>query len=398
MLERDWPRTRPYADLAHADLLASIDRILRPDGSYVEGPMYFNPVGRDAALALYYHSRVRKQEFLQALPDRMQRSADFAELVLTTTREGDFIPYGDSYSRDFPPFVKAVMAAAMPESAWGEMLRRTVSRDRSDPALWPLQEPFRPNYLTSLSDVVIAWRLARQARSGSFVPRAFVHLPESGMMASLRRIGAQPLKLLLIGNRARATHNHEDKGSFVLEFAGETFITDPIRAVSYGDPAIALGKQAQSHNLLIPFGTLDRPAQLNPLPVDVKPQGRGDALSFHAAVDLAPGWPGFYRKWTRSWDSPSPERLTLRDDYELAQGTGVEFVLWTEREVTVETRTVRFTGKTGGMRLVAPEDCTVAVQEVPAPQVTYRRVSLRRSAPNGTLQVEMTFTTDQDLR
>ncbi len=373
VLERDWPRTRPYADLAHADLLSSIDRILRPDGSYAEGPMYFNPVGRDAALALYYHSRVRKRDFLQALPDRMRRSADFAELVLTSTGEGDYIPYGDSYSRDFPPLVKAAMAGAMPESAWGEMLRRTLSRAGADPALWPLRDPFRPNYLTSLSDVVIAWRLARQARSGTFTPRAFVRLPESGMMASFRHMGAQPLKLLLIGNRAQATHNHEDKGSFVLELAGETFVTDPIRALSYGDPAIALGKQAQSHNLLLPVGTLDRPAQLNPLPVDVAPQGQGDARSFHATMDLTPGWPGFYRRWTRTWDSPTPERLTLRDDYELAQGTGVEFVLWTERDVAVEGRTVRFTGKAAEVRFSAPADCALRVDEVPGPRAGYRR-------------------------
>jgi hypothetical protein len=40
-----------------------------------------------------------------------------------------------------------------------------------------------------------------------------------GLTASTRQFNGNTVKLLVMANVAGASHNHEDKGSFVLEFA-----------------------------------------------------------------------------------------------------------------------------------------------------------------------------------
>ncbi len=118
--------------------------------------------------------------------------------------------------------------------------------------------------------------------------------------------------------------------------------------LDYANPVTDLLKQAQRHNLLTPACATERPKPLNPMPVDVKPQGRGDATSFHASMDLAAGWDGWYKHWKRTWDSPTPDTLVITDDWVLNRGEGVVFH-WTTplpmriagHEVIVEGRRAR---------------------------------------------------------
>ena len=74
----------------------------------------------------------------------------------------------------------------------------------------------------------------------------------------------------------------------------------------------------------------ERPQPTNPIPVDVKPQGTGDEVSFSARIDATPGWEAYYRKWVRTWESPTPDTLVIRDDYELVNGDAVEWC-WSTR-------------------------------------------------------------------
>jgi hypothetical protein len=55
---------------------------------------------------------------------------------------------------------------------------------------------------------------------------AYIELPEIGYIASTRSLGSELVKVFIMGNKANAGHTHEDKGSFVLEFAGRTFAAD----------------------------------------------------------------------------------------------------------------------------------------------------------------------------
>ncbi|MBK8857315.1 MAG: hypothetical protein IPN11_06380 [Opitutaceae bacterium] len=107
--------------------------------------------------------------------------------------------------------------------------------------------------------------------------------------------------------------------------------------------------------MLIPVGLTERPAPPSPLNFDVRPTGSGDDVRFSARIDAAPGWKN-YRKWVRTWESPTPDQLTITDDYELAPGggTGVEFYWQTALAVAVSGQTITLTGQHGSAVIEAP--------------------------------------------
>jgi hypothetical protein len=395
VMEKTWPRLAPYNDLAIKDLQENVNNTLQTDGSYAEGPLYFRTIGRDATLSYYYYGRARGKELSKILPERLLLSGDFAEAVSSTTPDTDFVPYGDSANATFENFTKAMMAYVLPDSAWGRILDKTIKRDGGDPEAWPLAREFRYGYQTSLSDEILAWRLARTWRQSkkSPDPKPFVYLPEAGMMSSTREVDGQWLKLLIYGAKANNLHLHEDQGSFVMEVAGEIFAMDP-QIFSYSDPDSNLLKQAQRHNMLVPVGTVERPASPLVLPIDIKPSGKGNATSLNATINPTPIWTKFYRKWNRTWDSPTPNALTITDDYELAQGTGVEFLWSTDREVTQANGKIILIGKRARVTLTPPAGTTVRIDEISRAgdkrfTGPYKRISIGKPGATGQLVMQV---------
>jgi hypothetical protein len=369
VLEHQWPRVAPYTDLAYADLVESLGYAILPDGGYVEGPTYFRCVGRDGGLSLYYYARARGLSFPALIPEPMKRTADFAAAIASTDTEKDVIPICDAGNR-LDTETLAVMAAALPDSMWVTIYRKAVAR------------------LGHLPDTLLACTLDAEIPATGPEPPAFTFLPEMGVMASTRRLGESCIKLFLPGNKAGAGHTHEDKGSFILEFAGETFAMDP-GSTDYSSPLSGLLQHCERHNMLVPTGLAERPHPRCPLPVDVKPAGHGDATAFHAAIALTPGWEPYYRRWTRTWDAPTPETLTITDTWELAQGNGVEFYWQTRLPVTVDGRNITLHGRHGTATITAPADTTVRVDELPLLDGVQRRVAIRNEAAAGEMIVRV---------
>lgn len=345
VLERAMPRVRPYTELAYQDLLESLGYTILADGGYVEGPTYFRCVARDGGLSLYYYARARGREFRAVIPEAMRRTAAFAEALASTDENTDVIPVCDATSLMEQEGL-AVMAALLPDSQWVTMYHKSLARAGGMP------------------DTILAWQLSREIPSQGPEMRPFTFLPEMGVMASVRWLDGERIKLLIMGNKAGAGHTHEDKGSFVLEFAGETFALDP-GTCDYANPLAELLTHCERHNMLVPTGTLERPHPQNPLPVDVKPQGEGDETRFQAQIDATPGWEPYFKKWVRHWDSPTPDVLIIRDEYELVKGDGVEFYWQTQREVSLEGNLITLTGKRGMVNIEVPPACTARVDKLP---------------------------------
>ncbi len=368
LLERSMPRARDYTELAYRDLVESVQDTVLPDGGYVEGPSYFRCVGRDAGLALYYYARARGLPFEQVIPDAMRRSAAFGDAIASTDDSADAIPICDA-GATLDHEMLSVLGAVLPRSAWAGMYRKAIAR-------------------SGAPDSLFAWNLDSLVPAEAPPPPPLTAMPDMGLIASARRLGPHLVKILLMGNKAGAGHTHEDKGSFVLEFAGETFAMDP-GTCNYSSPFAGILKNAERHNMLIPCGTPVRPQPACPLPVDVKPEGTGDATRFSARIDATPGWEPYYRRWVRTWDSPTPGQLTITDEYELADGDAVEFCWQTRREVSVRGREVTLAGAHGTVILTAPDDTTIRVDELPLGDGTQRRVAIRREGRSGSLTVRV---------
>ena len=368
VLRRDWPRVAPYQELAFQELSASLDDIILSDGGFVEGPNYFAGTMARALTALAHHSRSLGQPPHAHLPAALARSDALAAALVSTDEDTDVIPICDARAVLESEWL-ALLAAARPESGWVTAYR---SAER------------RPGFaLTSLPAMAQAERIPAQAAP----PPALVVLPEMGIVASHRPLHGHTVKLLVMGNRARAGHTHEDKGSFVLEFAGQTFALDP-GTCDYSNPLAGLLKHCERHSMLVPACTDARPHPECPLPADVKPHAEGDHRRFAAEIDLSPGWEGWYRHWCRCWSSPEPSVLTIRDDYELAAGTGVEWYWQTALPVSVDGQQITITGRRARVRLQAPPTAGIRVDELPLPAgAVQRRIVLAVERTSGTIDV-----------
>ncbi len=356
VFEREWPRVRPYTDLAYRDAIDNLESVIEPDGGSLEGPGYLNPTIRENYNALKHYARARGLDLAALIPAVVKRTANYAAVVASTTSD-DVIAVCDS-GATFREDTLRILTELVPNSYWS----------------------------TLYHDKQVAAGIAPSVERGPAWP-AFVELPEIGYMASTRSRRAGTVKIFVMGNQAHAGHTHEDKGSFVLEYAGQAFAMD-LGIGDYGDPIHVTYKHCQRHNMLVPVGTSERAAPWNPLPFDVKPEGEGDERGFHARIDATPGWNGYYTKWVRTWDSPSPDVLTIRDEYELAQGDAVEFYWQTNLPVEQTQDTVTIRGERGTATLSIPEDCTLRIDRLAlAGGAEHTRIAIRKPARWGTLEV-----------
>lgn len=370
-LGTEWPRTRWYLEHAKVELVESLDSTILPDGGYVEGPSYFRCVGRDAGLSLFYYARATGTEFTEVIPESMRRTADFAEALLSTDELQDVIPICDGRPIHDQESL-AIMAAAIPNSQWVRMFRESFGR-------------------TGGSEHIVVYQMLDRIPDCAPPLRSLVVLPEMGVMASVRRLGDATVKLFLMGNRAGAGHTHEDKGSFVLEIAGETFAMDP-GTCDYSSPMSLILKSCQRHNMLLPTGLTERPHPASPLPHDVKPTGSGDDRRFSAEIDVTPGWDGFYTLWRRRFESDRPEVLTITDEYELAAGDGVEFAWNTRLPVSIRDGAVIIDGRHGSVEIATPADAACDVERLPIVGDDYQnRIAIRKHGRSGTLAIEARY-------
>lgn len=353
VLEREWPRVKPYTDLALGDAIDNLENVIEPDGGSLEGPSYLNPTIRENYNAMKHYARARSRNLSELVPAIVKRTANYAAVIASTTND-DAIAVCDS-GAGFRNDTLRILTELVPNSYWTTLYNKQQVA-RSEPTLDAA--PPLPVY---------------------------IELPEIGYIASTRSLGSELVKIFIMGNKANAGHTHEDKGSFVLEYAGQTFAMD-LGICDYDDPIHAVYKQCQRHNMLVPVGMAERAAPLNPLPFDVRPTGKGDERTFGARIDATPGWNGYYTKWVRTWDSPSPDVLTIRDEYELARGDAVEFYWQTNLPVEETAGGVTIRGHKGLVSLSVPDDCTVRIERLPlAEGAHHSRIAIRKSAPSGTL-------------
>jgi hypothetical protein len=369
LLEKSWPRLKAYTEIAYADLNESLGYAILPDGGYVEGPTYFRCVARDGGLSLYYYARARGKQLRDIIPDSVRLTGDFGAAVLSTDVEKDVIPICDASSR-LEQEALAIMALALPQSDWVTMFRKSLARTQG------------------MADTLLACKLEADIPAAGPAPKPFVFLPDMGLMASTRRGEDAWTKILINGNKAGAGHAHEDKGGFVLEHRGETYAMDP-GTCDYSSPLSLILKNCERHNMLIPVGMPARPSPQSPLGFNVRPTGAGDEVRFSASIDVTPGWSN-YRKWVRTWDSPTAGQLTITDDYELAPGggTGVEFCWQTALPVAVSGQTITLTGQHGRAVIQAPAGTTIRVDDLPMPpDRVQRRIAIVNPATKGKLVV-----------
>ncbi len=372
-MEPYMPRVKKYLEIALDDIQDSFKVVLEPDGGYLEGPSYFCATARRHCQTLDYYARARGLNVLGIIPEQLKKTDDYAQAIASTTRF-DYLPICDC-DQGASLETWLWLARVVPNSYWVTLARKSYDNKPAQ-----LRDPLEKELFNQIP------------KKGPPL-KPFVFLPDTGYLASHRKIKDQALKIFIMGNKANAGHTHEDKGSFILEFAGQTFATD-LGVGEYDDPLHQLYKHAQRHNMLCPTGTEERPAPPGRLPFDVKPTGSGDETNFHAVIDATPGWNRYYKRWIRAWDSPVPRELTIRDEYELNQGDGVVFYWQTALPFEVKQSTVVIRGEKGIAEIHAPPDTTIAIDEMPMQGGTsQKRIGIHKMGAAGRLEIKVTLET-----
>jgi hypothetical protein len=117
--------------------------------------------------------------------------------------------------------------------------------------------------------------------------------------------------------------------------------------------------------MLTPWSDNERPKPQNPIPADAKPHGTGDATRFHATIDATPGWEGWFTKWQRTWDSPTPDTFIITDQWAVAKGEGVIFHWTTRLPIRLEGRRVIIQGRRARAEFTVPEGVEAVLEHLP---------------------------------
>lgn len=381
-------RVAPHTDIAWANLQDNLSKAMLPDGGYVEGASYFTWVARQAAFSALLYGRGRGQDARQLVPPQLFRTDRLAEMLYSTDEGQDVLLTGDAACAVGEGL--AFLAWLMPASHWVTIYRKSLRR-------------------AGAATMLMALRLDREIPATGPVLAPFLEMADLGYMASVRRLGPEWVKLFVLGNKAGGDHQHEDKGSFILECAGDSFAFD-FGVMDYANPVTDLLKQCQRHTMLTPWSDDERPKPKNPIHADVKPHGSGDAARFHATMDATPGWEGWFKQWHRTWDSPQPGTLIVTDDWAVERGHGAIFHWTTRLPIRLEGRRAIIQGRRARAELLLPDGVEATVEVLPlmdprrratdeqrreliqfgwSHAETQPRLTLRQRGQSGTLRVEV---------
>ncbi len=336
-------RVAPHTEIVWQNVQDNLAKALLPDGGYVEGPHYFTWVARQVAFCALLYGRGRNLDARQLVPPSLFRTDRLAEMLLSTDDGQEMLLIGDAAFAVGEGL--AFLAWLMPQSHWVTLYRKCLKR-------------------AGAANMLLPMRLDREIPTQGPALAPFLEMADLGYMASVRRLDSEWVKLFVVGNKAGGDHQHEDKGSFVLECAGDSFAFD-FGVVDYANPVTDLLKQCQRHNMLTPWSEDERPRPQNPLRADIKPKGSGDATRFHATIDVTAGWEGWFTKWHRTWDSPTPDRIVITDEWAVAKGEGVIFHWTTRLPIKLEGNRVVIQGRRARAEFTVPPGIEATVEHLP---------------------------------
>jgi len=374
ILEKYMPAVKPYAKLAFEELLQSIDQIILPDGSYGEGIGYFISISHYCGMAVYKYAKAHGLDYSKALPQKFRNTADYVECMLSLDESMDYIPVCDAHPQVSATRYAAI-AAMMPGTHWVTLFRRA----------WKREGCFNHDIFTLLIEPDI-----------DKVPpikfRSFLELKECGMVSSVRTLNGELLKILVAGGRAGSSHQHLDKGSFVVQYAGETVFADP----GIGDYSHNVGNTMgyiKWHNILQPVFPGEIVSQCK-LEKNMVPEAQGDENEFYAKTDVVGAWKGYFEYYTRTLISTEPEELVVCDNYRLQRGELVEFALLTLMQVDIqaESNRIKVTGKNSVTEILFPSDCRAYCQFMPEYKgKRYSRIAIQKEGRECELKIKFLF-------
>jgi len=180
-----------YLQIAMEDIQDSFKVVLEPDGGYLEGPSYFCATARRHCQTLDYYARAKGSNVLDLVPKQLRRTGDYAQAVASTTRY-DYLPICDcDWGTNLETWLW--LARVMPDSYWVTLAQKSYANHRNN------QQPGGEGAIPP------------NRHEGPEL-KPFVHLPDTGYIASHRKLSGHWVKIFIMGNRANAGTHTKTRG------------------------------------------------------------------------------------------------------------------------------------------------------------------------------------------
>jgi hypothetical protein len=331
VLERAWPRTRADIDVFERDLYEIIDRYIQADGSTDEGLHYWNSTFRTNIPALAALARYRGKKLADMVPPKVKAMDDFMASLLSTTGEpGAYLTIADTVADSLAVDAITMMAAATDSPLWRGLVADCLRRGKLPKAeRWSCDGPMSVIHGPAVCP-----------RDAIRLP-VFSRLAKAGHVTSCRPFPGGSVRLFLVGAMANAGHCHRDKGSFILEAGGEAFAVDRGMVPYHDSDNLPFLKSELSHNLAVPDGCM----QQNPSTHASHWEARGGKVALHAAVDTSGTWLPPVLGCRRSISSPTPGRIEICDEFDLAEPRAVTFYLHSPLAISVRGGLAKIRGR-----------------------------------------------------
>jgi hypothetical protein len=355
------PRYAELVDEAERDLREMIDSYVQADGGTMEGMAYWNYTFGTVmplylALARYHGAKdlraFRKQG---GLPDSLIKTGDYALSMLSTQGDGStYLPINDAHADErINPALIAAYCQVFERPEWRSLYAATSTLGTTGEDIY---------------HIIFAPELP--AKVTSLVKPRFDALPDVGEVSSVRaqkQLGY--VHLHFSAGPILMTHYHMDRGSIVLEAAGEALAID--RGVTtYDHPEVGLIGAAARHNLLYPESPDGRH-------ISQPPSAKGATLTSAVAAngmllmaaDTTLSWEeGVYKSILRRIVSPAAELYLLDDDARMVEKMPVSFRINTHGVIEERSGEYWVTGERAALRIVplnwAPASFTAGVEGI----------------------------------
>ncbi|MBI3985734.1 MAG: heparinase II/III family protein [Lentisphaerae bacterium] len=352
-LEKAHPRRGAWLlPLAERMLVENLQGCWLDDGATAEGPGYWGGSLNKIAvlLPLARHRGLSPRDYIrrQGFPDALLRTGDYFLTLLSNDPKapaGTYLPQNDSGWCNHAacgPEALAMLALITEDAVWRAQQSRRLAN---------LCHRFEA-YSAGPQVLFMPEPVADPAPARSPI---FQIMPCQGNMTSRRPSPLGDVRFNLFGWPGGAHgHEHQDKGSLILEVDGRQLLIDPGMTL-YMDPRVAAFKQAQRHNLLLPLDEQGRSGEQRfNCPAPLRVEGSGDEKSLRASLDLTPVWHGLFTLCRRELRSDEPLVTELLDTAERPEPGRVAQIF--QSLDPIETRGGEWRIRCGGGALViAPQ-------------------------------------------
>ncbi len=353
-----YPRYASQFAEAERDLHEMIDAYILDDGVILEGPGYWAHSFFDIVPLYYVLARHHGRSLRDYATEKVRRTGDYALSLLSTLGKGTgYIGINDAHNQANYPLNTVVAFSLMTDRPeWKRLLAAQVGSGEAD---------FFSLVMAGCSGLDLATESRTLNPEPSHSPSTIHHsrftaprfslFPIGGQAASVRHdpeFGA--VHLHVCSGPTYPCHYHEDKGSIILEAAGQALVIDRGTLAYHEAENSFLGRPA-AHSLLYPEPLADgvpfvQPDARPPLPGGKKwgvfdlDRAYGARLGecieedglILLASDNAGAWPdGLFKTNLRRICSPAPTLFLVEDVIEAGRPLEMSFRLHTPRKVGV---------------------------------------------------------------